>query len=194
MQEAPVPIVVVDDPGQTDPARATNALAAGALAVVRRPLQGGEGVAMATKLLNTLKGMAQVRVVRQRMPSRKPAAARATITWPLEVVAIGASTGGPQALQEILTHLPGSFTPPVLVVQHIAPTFAKSLVDWLQPQCALPIALACQGVELRQPGIHVAPTGQHLVVRGRTLALTHDPPLGGHRPSATVLFRSLAAT
>jgi two-component system chemotaxis response regulator CheB len=82
---------------------------------------------------------------------------------------------------------------PVLVVQHIAPTFAESLVDWLRPQCALPIALARLGVDLSRPGIQVAPTGQHLVVHRHTLALTHDPPLSGHRPSATVLFRSLAA-
>jgi two-component system chemotaxis response regulator CheB len=196
MREAPVPIVVVADPAHAGLAGAAEVLAAGALAVVHRPMAGRDGPAMATKLLNTLKSMAQVRVVRQRMVRQVPAAPatpRTGIAWPLEVVAIGASTGGPQALQEILTQLPATFATPVLVVQHIAPTFAENLVDWLRPQCALPIALARQDVDLSRPGIHVAPTGRHLVVQRNALALTHDPPLSGHRPSATVLFRSLAA-
>lgn len=195
MQEAPVPIVVVTDPTEADLACAAAVLAAGALAVVHRPVVGSVGPAMTTKLLNTLKSMAQVRVVRQRTSRQMPpapASPRVVSVWPLEIVAIGASTGGPQVLQEILTHLPATFAPPVLVVQHIAPTFAESLVDWLRPQCALPITLARQGVDLHHPGIYVAPSGEHLVVHGRTLTLTHDPPLSGHRPSATVLFRSLA--
>ncbi len=81
----------------------------------------------------------------------------------------------------------------MLVVQHIAPPFAASLVDWLTPLCALPLALARAGSVLNRPGIHIAPPGQHLVVHGRTLALTDDPPVRGHRPSATILFRSVAA-
>ncbi|MBI4492247.1 MAG: chemotaxis protein CheB [Chloroflexi bacterium] len=109
-----------------------------------------------------------------------------------EVVAIGASAGGPQALQEILTHLPATFSLPVLVVQHIAPGFVAGLVEWLEPQCALPVRLAAPGLRLDRPGIYVAPTGRHLLVRGQTLALGDDPPISGHRPSATALFQSVA--
>jgi two-component system chemotaxis response regulator CheB len=200
MQETPTPIVALTEPaGRADTDRSVAVLAAGALAVVARPASGAAGPAMGAKLRRTLKTMAQVRVVRRRTAAHSPAALPARVPLrdaslaPLpEVVAIGASTGGPQALQEILTRLPAAFAPPVLVVQHIAPTFAEGLVDWLRPQCALPLALARHGTELRGPGIHVAPTGHHMVVRGHTLVLTDDPPVRGHRPSATVLFSSVA--
>jgi two-component system chemotaxis response regulator CheB len=198
MAEAPTPIVVLSaDPLQADGAHAAAVLAAGALAVVPRPRQGEAGAAMGAKLLNTLKSMAQVRVVRRRgtgpLASPAPSGSGSAAGTPrLELVAIGASTGGPQALQEILTRLPAAFAPPVVVVQHIAPTFAAGLVEWLKPQCALPLVLARYGMALGQPGIYLAPTGYHLVVRGRALALSDEPPLRGHRPSATVLFRSVA--
>ena len=110
----------------------------------------------------------------------------------LTIVAIGSSTGGPQALQAILTHLPATFQPPIVIVQHIAAGFAASIVDWLGPQCALPVQLATAGMRLDRPGIYFAPTGQHLVVHGHTLALNDEPPVRGHRPSATNLFRSVA--
>jgi two-component system chemotaxis response regulator CheB len=109
-----------------------------------------------------------------------------------QIVAIGASTGGPEALQKILTRLPGDFPIPILVVQHIAPGFASSLVEWLAPQCALALQIASSGVLLAGPGIWVAPTGQHLTVLGHTLRLSTAAPVSGHRPSATVLFQSVA--
>jgi two-component system chemotaxis response regulator CheB len=65
-------------------------------------------------------------------------------------------------------------------------------VAWLSTRCALPVNLATPGWVLDRPGVVVAPTGQHLVVHGRTVLLSDEPPLGGHRPSATVLFRSVA--
>jgi two-component system chemotaxis response regulator CheB len=110
------------------------------------------------------------------------------------LVAIGSSTGGPQALQAILPQIPATFLPPIVIVQHIASGFAASLIDWLAPQCALPFQLATPGLRLDRPGIYLAPTGQHLVVSGRTLTLTDQDPVRGHRPSATVLFRSVAAS
>jgi two-component system chemotaxis response regulator CheB len=110
----------------------------------------------------------------------------------VELVAIGGSTGGPQVLRTILVDLPSDFWPPVLVVQHIADGFAVGLVDWLQTQCGLPIHLAVDGEPLNRPGIWVAPTGRHLEVSGRAVALTDGPPVSLHRPSATQLFQSVA--
>jgi two-component system chemotaxis response regulator CheB len=74
----------------------------------------------------------------------------------------------------------------------MAPGFISTMVQWLRPRCALPIQVADRGLPRLEPGIHIAPTGHHLVVRNRALHLTDDPPHGGHRPSATVLFRSAA--
>ena len=77
-------------------------------------------------------------------------------------------------------------------MQHIADGFVTGMVDWLEPQCSLPIALAKPGLPLASPGIYVAPTGRHLVVQKRSLALTDDLPVAGHRPSATILLQSVA--
>jgi two-component system chemotaxis response regulator CheB len=200
MQHTPTPIVMVTASlARQDQHVVFEALQAGVLVIVPKPLAGVENRASAQELVRTVKSMAQVRVIRRWAPERlrppatpPPRPTVRAVSRALEIVAIGASTGGPQVLQEILTHLPASFPLPVVVVQHIAPGFAAGLVDWLRPQCALPIELATSGVRLDRPGIFVAPTGQHLVVRGHALGLTSDPPVSGHRPSATVLLQSVA--
>jgi two-component system chemotaxis response regulator CheB len=155
---------------------------------------------VADELVRTVKSMARVKVIRRWAPGRRPR--RAGVPGPPvappasgpapAIIAIGASTGGPQALHEILTRLPATFPVPVLVVQHIAEGFAPGLVDWLRPLCPLPIQLAAPGAPLDRPAIYVAPTGRHLDVRARALTLAADAPVSGHRPSATVLFRAVA--
>ena len=79
----------------------------------------------------------------------------------------------------------------MVVVQHITPGFAQCLVDWLKPLCPLPMSLAQAGQRLT-PGIYLAPSGAHLVVRERTLHLSREPLVSGHRPSVTMLFQSVA--
>jgi two-component system chemotaxis response regulator CheB len=243
MQQTPTPIVMVTASAARDDARlAFDALEAGVLAIVDKPLPptpspSGAGVsrtaAETRELLRTVKSMAQVKVVRRWTPERlrearahRPSPATTPSAGPLspsvssrpaelaapapaavppgasapplvplvppEVVAIGASTGGPQALATILGQLPATFPLPILVVQHIAPGFAEGLVEWLRTLTPLPVHLAEEGRRLDGGAVWVAPTGRHLVVRARTLAGTDDPPVSGHRPSATVLFQSVA--
>lgn len=215
MQETPIPIVIVTSGASPEDRRlVTEALAAGILAVIAKPSPGRRDDPAAAELVATVKRMAQVRVIRRwssdriatgqlRLPPTPPRVTGelsltprpvSQTTRPPAIVAIGASTGGPQALQAILTRLPATFTPPVVIVQHIADGFAASIVDWLAPQCALPFQIAQSGQLLDRPGIYLAPTGHHLVVQGRTLFLRDDPPVRGHRPSATNLFHSVAAS
>jgi two-component system, chemotaxis family, protein-glutamate methylesterase/glutaminase len=111
---------------------------------------------------------------------------------PPAVVAIGASTGGPQALRDLLSRLPEDFSPPVLIVQHIAPGFVPSLHSYLAAEVKLPVQVAVNGQSLRGPGAFIAPTDTHLEVRQRSIILSDSAPVSGHRPSATVLFRSVA--
>jgi two-component system, chemotaxis family, protein-glutamate methylesterase/glutaminase len=199
MQETPTPIVMVTATARREDQQLVfEALQAGVLAVVAKPV-GANGQPQVAELRRTVKSMAQVKVIRRWAPERLQRTRTlppAPLVKPLgrrpEIVVIGASTGGPQALHEILTRLPATFPLPVLIVQHIAAGFASGLVEWLRPQCPLPIQLAVTGARLDQPGIHVTPTGEHLTVRRRALVLTGDPPLAGHRPSATVLFQSVA--
>jgi two-component system chemotaxis response regulator CheB len=84
---------------------------------------------------------------------------------------------------------------PILIVQHITPGFEQSLVEWLSDVSMLPVALASPGRPLRVGEVLVAPQGTHLGINGNSsVALTEEPPIGSHRPSASYLFRSVAET
>ncbi|MDQ6674212.1 MAG: chemotaxis-specific protein-glutamate methyltransferase CheB [Chloroflexota bacterium] len=203
LQQTPTPIVLVTAGfGSTavDEQRlAFDALEAGVLAVLTKPDLGPEGDAATRELHRILKNMARVRMVRRWSIDRLRTSTARTQASPselpgvhMEVVAIGASTGGPPVLRTILVGLPSGFEPPVLIVQHIADDFAISLVEWLRSQCALPIHIGVHGQCLNQPGIWVAPPGRHMGVSRRSLVLVDGPPISLHRPSVTHLFQSMA--
>ncbi len=115
----------------------------------------------------------------------------------IEVVAIGVSTGGPNALTEVVSALPRDLPVPVLVVQHMPARFTRFLAERLSLGCALPVREAMDG-ELMLPGtVWIAPGDHHLVVTRsvgqRQLQLLQSPPENSCRPSVDVLFRSLAS-
>lgn len=109
------------------------------------------------------------------------------------IVTIGASTGGPQALQTILTQLPPKFPVPVVCIQHISQGFLQGLVDWLGRECRLPVKIAPFG-EVPAPGhIYFTPEAKHLEFdRAGRFVYSSAPPYSGHRPSVTVTFNSIA--
>jgi two-component system response regulator WspF len=110
------------------------------------------------------------------------------------VVALGASTGGPEALARILGGFPADFPAAVLVVQHIAGEFAPSLATWLQGRTPLRVRLAVAGEEPAPGEVRVAGTDDHLVLGcDRRLAYTPEPVSCPFRPSVDALFGSLAA-
>ncbi|MDQ3264932.1 MAG: response regulator, partial [Myxococcota bacterium] len=124
-------------------------------------------------------------------PRPAPAPPARTVQRP-QAVGIVASTGGPQALQRVLSALPGSFPAPLLIVQHIAEGFERGLADWLGTQCALPVKVAQDG-EAPLPGhAYLAPNGTHLVLSRGLLRLQPGPAVRGFCPSGTVLLGSLA--
>jgi two-component system, chemotaxis family, protein-glutamate methylesterase/glutaminase len=129
-----------------------------------------------------------------------PAGARpARVPGRIDVVAIGASTGGPAALQTLLARLPAGFPLPVLVVQHMPAMFTRQFAERLAGAGHLQVAEASGGEQLRPGQVWLAPGGRHLAVTGRADGLArvvvHDgPPEHSCRPAVDVLFRSLAAT
>ena len=203
METHPTPIVVVS--GSTDlkeVATTFRAIEAGALAAVPRPYGVGHPGHEATvrELVQTVKLMSEVKVVRRWSRARREApAARPTemgLTQEparVRVVAIGASTGGPQVLQTVLAALPGDFPVPVLMVQHMAAGFVGGFVEWLAQSSNLPVHLAADG-EIMLPGhAYVAPDERQMkVVRDGRIALSEDAPENGLRPSVSYLFRSIA--
>ena len=198
MAETPTPIVLVTagyEPADVN--RSFKALEAGALQLLAKPRgPGTAGFAddVAT-LVATTKLMAEVRLVRRMRPAPAappPSASQRPDRHP-EIVAIASSTGGPAALATILSSLPLDMPQPVLVVQHITPGFHQGLAAWLDRVSPLSVTLARDGQPLQGGEVLIAPPDSHLGVRpGNRVALSPDPPIGGHRPSATHLFRTVA--
>ncbi len=206
METCPTPVVIVSGSSSIDEV-ATNfrALEAGALAVVARPSGIGHPMheSTAQELVGTVKLMSEVRVVK-RWPRRArnaapiPARENETIlsgSLSAKVVAIGASTGGPLALQTIFAGLPKDFPLPVLVVQHMSPGFAQGFVEWLSNSTGFPIRVAVQGEPLLAGHAYLAPDDFHMGLRGGNLILlAKGERENGMRPSASFLLRSVRAT
>ena len=196
MSEHPTPIVVLTENFEPD-TTGFRALEVGALAVMRKPWGAPNPAAEEQALIRTVRSMAEVRLVRRYArrasgPTPEPARSPAPLAGRRpRVVAVGVSTGGPQTLQDIFTRLPSTFPLPILVVQHMADGFITHMVDWLATQCSLPVVLAEQNAPLDAPGIYVGPSGRHLTVSGGRILLADGPAIDGHKPSATVLFRSV---
>ena len=113
-----------------------------------------------------------------------------------ELIAIGASTGGPAAIVEILRGLPAEFNIPILIVLHISELFSFAFAEWLNTLSPIPARYAHDGEALPRPGkpqIILAPAGHHLVVEGSTLRLRDTPERHSCKPSIDELFESLAA-
>jgi two-component system chemotaxis response regulator CheB len=108
------------------------------------------------------------------------------------IVAVAASTGGPDALPELISALPRGFPLPVVVVQHMPPVFTKLFARRLDGRLPLPIAEAADGGKLVGGRVYLAPGDHHLEVRGGRLVLHKAPPVHSCRPAADLLFRSVA--
>lgn len=115
---------------------------------------------------------------------------------PVELLAIGTSTGGPNALAEVLAAFPKDLPVPVVVVQHMPATFTRFLAERLALVCPLPVREAVSGVRLAPGEVWIAPGDYHMIVTGLrsacTLQLIQTPPENSCRPSVDVLFRSAA--
>jgi two-component system chemotaxis response regulator CheB len=112
-----------------------------------------------------------------------------------EVIAIGASTGGPAALAHILSQIPINFPLPILLVIHLVKEFAPGFVQWLDGESKLRVRYALDGEPLPRPGegeVIMAPPGQHLLVTSEFLQLTTGPERNSCRPSVDILFESVA--
>jgi two-component system chemotaxis response regulator CheB len=201
MRTRPTPIVIVTaSPAAGEAASAFRAEEAGALAVVRRPAGPGHAdfEAEAMRLIETVKLMSEVKVVMRARPAAAAAAAvagarPAPLPADVEIVAAGASTGGPVVLRTILSLLPRDFPVPVLIVQHMSPGFIHGLAEWLAGSTSLTVGVAADGERLLPGRVYLAPDGAHMgVAQGGRIALSGDDPENGMRPSVSHLFRSAA--
>jgi two-component system chemotaxis response regulator CheB len=206
MEIQPTPIVIVTASSSAKEVAATfRATEAGALAIIPRPAGLGhpQHEATARQLIETVKLMSEVKVVR-RWPLRQREGMSPSVSPRVEIeaesipgkvriIAIGASTGGPVALQAILSRLPHEFPVPVLIVQHMAAGFVDGFAEWLAASSALPVHVAADGEQLLPGHAYLAPDGFHMeVAAGSRVRLSKEETEHGLRPSVSHLFRSVA--
>jgi len=206
----PTPIVIVSSStNRGDLFKTYDALAAGAVEVLDKPGATEPADDWERRLVALVKLVSRIKVVthprgrlslhrRSLAPGTRPEAQpapppRSQSTY--ELVAIGTSTGGPNALVDVLRRLPETFPLPILIVIHIGRPFAVGFAEWLAGQSQLRVSIAVDGDPLPRrgrPGVLIAPPDVHLVVRNRVLRLTSDPERHSCRPSVDVLFESIA--
>ena len=128
------------------------------------------------------------------LPPPRPAAPRTAPVERPEILVIGSSTGGPEALTKVLPALPASLPVPVLLVQHMPPVFTRQFAQRLDRLCALRVVEAVDGTPLTPGTVHLAPGDHHLTIRrsprGDTTMLSQGPPENFCRPAVDPLFRS----
>lgn len=176
-------------------------LEAGALDILAKPRGGLEsdfGVT-ALDLITKIRILAGVKVIRRRRsavaaPARPlPPSLLGLVTTPPRIVGIGASTGGPQALEQVLGQLPADYPLPLLCVQHIAEGFMHGLVAWLAGCCRIRVCSAEEGVLPLAGTAYFPPDNRHLEIDDSgVFRCSSALPMAGHRPSVDVAFGSLA--
>ena len=207
MNQRPLPVVVISGATQKGSARAIEALENGAMEIISKPdvshperlAEIGESICRAIKAAYAAK-------VTRRQPQAAPAPKPTFITRPSRpvqgtysqhVVAIGASTGGTEAIKEVLQGLPAQF-PGIVVVQHMPPMFTKQFAARLNAISPMQVKEAEPGDPVLEGQVLIAPGDQHMILvrstQGYHVELLSTERVNRHRPSVDVLFRSVAQT
>ncbi|MDW8306939.1 MAG: chemotaxis response regulator protein-glutamate methylesterase [Leptospiraceae bacterium] len=213
MQEHPTPVVICSSLTKEGTSHAMAALEAGAVGIITKPEIGLKDFLSESKttLIDAVKSAAQAKIAQKRQMTPKtklfderpklsadailPPPTRTTASSQQAVVAIGASTGGTVAIEDILTKLPAQ-SPPILIVQHMPAGFTKAFAERLNELCAIEVKEAEDGDLLRWGRALIAPGNFHLLMEKRgqnyVAAVKSGPLVNRHRPSVDVLFRSVA--
>ena len=194
MSTHPLPIVVISGSStKTELSNSFQAIEAGAVWVIERTTFTPESM---KSLLNTVKLMSEIKVVKRNArlhKSKGDTVLNNTSSIPrVNIIAIGASMGGPVALQNIFKNLNKEF-PPVLVVQHISAGFLQGLSDWLSQSANVTIKIAVHNDELKPNCIYFAPDAHQMGINSQNrIALASENANNVHCPSVSYLFRSVA--
>ena len=202
MQRAPIPVILFSTHSREGAYSTFKALALGAIDFVAKPKDAAAGHldVIGDQLIEKIK-------VAKRAGRSKPAApvivdatpqkkaTRAALP-PNRIIAIGISTGGPNALQFMLSQIPGDFPASLVVVQHMPEGFTEMFSRRLDECCAIDVHEAKSGDLLVAGRALICPGNRHMMVRrmprGDMAVLSDGPAVNGHRPSADVLFHSVA--
>lgn len=194
MSQCPTPIVVISSKVDDNEISMTyKALDVGALTVLGKPIDvtAADFDKKRKHIIDTVRSMSEIKMVTRKYKSEKK-----TLSRKFQVIAMGASVGGPPVLKKILSAFPTNFHMPIVVVQHIAEGFIGGFVKWLNDSCALTVKQA-EDCELLQSGtVYFASDNRHLtIIKAKDnfrIKLVSGPPVSGFCPSVTELFRSVA--
>ena len=206
MAHCPTPILVVSSSvNRGELFRTYDALAAGAVDVLEKPRGDEPEGHWEQRFIDTVKLVARIRVITHLRARTGAGVSPVALTQapdidptpgrPCRLIAIGASTGGPGAIVEVLRGLSPKMQAPVLLVLHINEPFGTAFADWLDAQTPRRVAFARDGEPLADVAgrVALAPPGRHLAVRHGRLHLTGTPERHSCRPSVDVLFESVAS-
>ena len=203
MRRAPLPVILLSTHSKEGAYSTLKALALGAVDFIPKPVDASAGhlETIASALIEKIK--VAKRVVGRKLPpavlpddpqhfkkgSRPPLP-------PNRIIAIGISTGGPNALQFVLSQIPADFPSAIVVVQHMPEGFTEMFAKRLDECCPIDVQEARSGDLLVAGRALICPGNRHIMVRrmprGDMVVLSDSPPINGHRPSADVLFHSVA--
>jgi two-component system chemotaxis response regulator CheB len=196
MTHRPMPVIIVSSITQRGSAASVEALQAGAIDVISKPGGPGSVGEVAEQIKRRIRALRSGPAPRfQRNNVTSIAAPAMAARSSAGLIVIGASTGGTQAIEALLTRLPAN-VPPILIVQHMPPLFTKAFADRLDKVCPMRV-IESAGNEFIEPGtVYIAPGDHHLVVERHGLklktALRDGPPVHYQRPAVDVLFHSAA--
>lgn len=211
MNENPIPVVMLSSMTGSGTQETIQALELGAVDFVRKPsgsisldlhivkedILDKLRMGVHAKILPPHRNSESTVIKAKAMAQPLASLLEESVTIPFDhVVAIGTSTGGPRALQTVLSGLPKDFAAPVLIVQHMPPNFTKSLAIRLDTYCGLQVVEAEDGMRVKPGTVYIAPGGWHMSMIQKQknhfiISLNKEELRGGHRPSVEVLFESL---
>jgi two-component system chemotaxis response regulator CheB len=205
MEQCPRPVIMVSSVTERDAEITFNALAAGAFDYVPKELSPAslDVLHIRESLISRIKAAAKSRKPKAQVdPGKKPPSAELSIQsasrLPAAIVAIGVSTGGPKALEEILPCFPKDLPAPILIVQHMPAGFIRPFAERLNKMSAIVVREASNGEAVHPGVVYLAPAGLHMTVERVTklrtiICLSEWPQNQMHVPSVNVTMRSVAA-
>lgn len=197
LQTYPVPIVIISSCyNDKEVEMMYEAIQVGAVSIIAKPRRLSSDSTETLNLIRSIKLMSEVKVVKRFSKEKKTNPQQykgflCSSNSDIEVVCIGASTGGPPVLKTILSEIPADFPKPILVVQHISPNFLKGMINWLQPFCQVSLVIPQEG-EIAEGGkVYFAPENKHMGIdKNKKIFLSDEPPEHCVKPSVSFLFRS----
>jgi two-component system chemotaxis response regulator CheB len=197
-EHRPMPVVIVSSLTQAGSKIAMKAMELGAVDVVAKQSSAWNIGSLHEQLAHRIKGAARARLslLKPASQASSPTESSAGIQFsPRQLIVIGASTGGTEAVKDVLTRLPAEL-PGICIVQHIPPIFSKTFAERLNECCALEVREAAHGDEVWPGTVLIAPGDFHMVVEWDTnvyrVRLRQDPPIHFTRPAVDMLFNSAA--